>query len=303
STGCTLVELFTGDVLFDIFELPEYLAMIEAVSGLQIEKEIPWVINGIFETTLTNVNFFALREAREKVNKMGMYHLDQIIAGDNPFLESFADLLKRIFVFDPDQRITAKDALQHPCLKETTQPDEALKFKVKPHTSSRVFVFCRNTGSLYPLLRPEVETLGIIKILMRLVEASDARHYGQELTIIPNQTALLLTVTDRHSATKSTALSIGGVAVLGMGGRDAVVSKGFPISVPVGGVVGVIAVVVAVNTSLNYKNYRDRVRQNRNVVKPDFDTFRLVCKTVMRAIALQFTASAGINPTIKDERF
>lgn len=44
------------------------------------------------------------------------------------------DLLKRIFVYDPAQRITAKEALQHPWFKEIATPDdgtEAAKIKVE----------------------------------------------------------------------------------------------------------------------------------------------------------------------------
>jgi dual-specificity kinase len=47
-----------------------------------------------------------------------------IIPGNNPFLKNFVDLLKKIFVYDPAQRITAKQALQHPWLKEMAQPDD-----------------------------------------------------------------------------------------------------------------------------------------------------------------------------------
>jgi dual-specificity kinase len=53
-----------------------------------------------------------------------MKHLDQIIPGNNAFLKNFVDLLKRIFVYDPAHRITAKQALQHPWLKEMAQPDD-----------------------------------------------------------------------------------------------------------------------------------------------------------------------------------
>jgi dual-specificity kinase len=50
--------------------------------------------------------------------------LQQIIPGNNTFLKNFVDLLKRIFVYDPAHRITAKQALQHPWLKELAQPDD-----------------------------------------------------------------------------------------------------------------------------------------------------------------------------------
>jgi dual-specificity kinase len=45
------------------------------------------------------------------------------------FYRLFLDLLQRIFVYDPKQRITAKDALKHPWFKESLTDDgtEALR--------------------------------------------------------------------------------------------------------------------------------------------------------------------------------
>ena len=50
--------------------------------------------------------------------------LQDIIPSTNPFMRNFLDLLKRIFVYDPARRITAKEALQHPWFKEPAQPDD-----------------------------------------------------------------------------------------------------------------------------------------------------------------------------------
>jgi dual-specificity kinase len=48
---------------------------------------------------------------------------------NNKFYRAFLDLLQRIFVYDPKQRITAKDALKHPWFKESITDDgtEALR--------------------------------------------------------------------------------------------------------------------------------------------------------------------------------
>ena len=40
-----------------------------------------------------------------------------------PFNTSFVDLLNRIFVYDPKNRITAKQALEHPWFQQTLQDD------------------------------------------------------------------------------------------------------------------------------------------------------------------------------------
>ena len=47
-----------------------------------------------------------------------------IVPSNNQFMRSFVDLLKRIFVYDPARRITAKEALQHQWFKEPAQPDD-----------------------------------------------------------------------------------------------------------------------------------------------------------------------------------
>ncbi|KAI3573225.1 kinase-like domain-containing protein [Fusarium oxysporum f. sp. albedinis] len=124
SIGCTLVEFFTGDLLFKTSDMLEYLAMIEAIAGLKIEEEIAWITDAKFRGILSALLPNAMQEPRKKVEKMKMKHLDQIIPGNNAFLKNFADLLKRIFVLNPNHRITAKQALQHPFLVEEAQPDD-----------------------------------------------------------------------------------------------------------------------------------------------------------------------------------
>ena len=50
------------------------------------------------------------------------------------FSRQFLDLLKKIFVYDPAHRITAKQALQHPWFREVAHPDdgtEAAKIRLE----------------------------------------------------------------------------------------------------------------------------------------------------------------------------
>ncbi|SCV61389.1 uncharacterized protein FFFS_15959 [Fusarium fujikuroi] len=125
SIGCTLVEFFTGDILFDADDMTTYIAMTEAVTGLKFEDEISWITDKRFRDLLSALLPKAMQKPRQKVQRMSMKHLDQIITpGDDPFLKDLADLLKRIFVLNPEHRITAKQALQHPCLTEIAQPDD-----------------------------------------------------------------------------------------------------------------------------------------------------------------------------------
>jgi dual-specificity kinase len=53
-----------------------------------------------------------------------MKYLDDIIPTTTPFLKSFLDLLKKMFVYDPAHRITAKEALQHPWFRQVGHPDD-----------------------------------------------------------------------------------------------------------------------------------------------------------------------------------
>jgi len=54
-----------------------------------------------------------------------MKKLEDIIPStNNKFLSLFLDLLKKIFVYDPQRRITAKQALQHPWFQEAAHPDD-----------------------------------------------------------------------------------------------------------------------------------------------------------------------------------
>lgn len=79
-------------------------------------------------------------------HEQGSHMEQEIIPTNNAFLRNFLDLLKKIFVYDPARRITAKQALQHPWFQETAHPDdgtEAAKIRMErmrtdpKHTASR----------------------------------------------------------------------------------------------------------------------------------------------------------------------
>lgn len=57
-----------------------------------------------------------------------------MIPPNTTFLKNFRDLLKKIFVYDPAQRITAKQALNHEWFKEMAYNDdgtEAAKIRLE----------------------------------------------------------------------------------------------------------------------------------------------------------------------------
>ena len=66
--------------------------------------------------------------------------LQDIIPSNNTFFKHFLDLLSKIFVYDPAQRITAKQALNHPWFREIAHPDdgtEAAKIRLENEEKAR----------------------------------------------------------------------------------------------------------------------------------------------------------------------
>lgn len=62
-----------------------------------------------------------------------------IIPPNTPFTAQFVDLLRKIFVYDPKRRITAKEALKHPWFREQVRDDgsEALKLRLAREDEAR----------------------------------------------------------------------------------------------------------------------------------------------------------------------
>ncbi|XP_020528374.1 serine/threonine-protein kinase AFC1 isoform X1 [Amborella trichopoda] len=121
SVGCVLVELCTGGVLFQTHENLEHLAMMEQVLGL-----IPSHI--IQKACRTAGRYFnsakGLRWPEGAVSRKSIQAVrrlprlpDLIVDYVDQDKEEFIDLLRQMFHYDPDQRMTAKEALLHPFLK------------------------------------------------------------------------------------------------------------------------------------------------------------------------------------------
>ena len=66
--------------------------------------------------------------------------LQEFIPSSTPFNKQLLDLLRKIFVYDPRQRITAKQALKHPWFKESLIDDgtEALRIRDQREAAARV---------------------------------------------------------------------------------------------------------------------------------------------------------------------
>ena len=70
------------------------------------------------------------------------------IPSSTAFNKQFHDLLRKIFVYDPKQRITAKQALKHPWFKETLVDDgtEAIRIREERAAEQRLMNAANGRG-------------------------------------------------------------------------------------------------------------------------------------------------------------
>ncbi|OCT49810.1 Serine/threonine-protein kinase AFC2 [Cladophialophora carrionii] len=142
SIGCILVEFFTGDALFQTHDNLEHLAMMEAVCSSKIDaKLVKQVCSGGRGANANSAAKFFNRGKLEYPNQetskasrkyvKAMKHLHEFIPANTSFNRQLLDLLRKIFVYDPKNRITAKEALKHPWFKETLVDDgtEAIRIR------------------------------------------------------------------------------------------------------------------------------------------------------------------------------
>ncbi len=136
SLGCILVEFFTGVALFQTHDNLEHLAMMEQVMGKMPER---------FSRAGARVKpeYFkeggrlawpqakATRQSRKEVRACRSLQVccltpciiysivysnftQEIIPPTDDINREFLDLVRRLLTFDPSQRITVRDALNHP---------------------------------------------------------------------------------------------------------------------------------------------------------------------------------------------
>ncbi|KAK9473159.1 kinase-like domain-containing protein [Dipodascopsis tothii] len=137
SIGCILVEFFTGEALFQTHDNLEHLAMMETIVGRPFDRAQSklagrqarkyFLRNGKLDYPNTQTS----KTSKKYVKAMKT--LDEMIPVDKaPFYREFVDLLRRIFVYNPEERLTAKDALNHawfrqdPPLEDFEQAAQAL---------------------------------------------------------------------------------------------------------------------------------------------------------------------------------
>ncbi|KAJ3178059.1 dual specificity protein kinase kns1 [Geranomyces variabilis] len=118
SLGCILVELVTGDALFQTHENIEHLAMMENVLG-----PVPTHLTRTptAEKYFTKGKLLYPRAETTKQSKKNVAKtkpLRDIIAPKDKYAERLLDLVSRMLKYDPTERISARDALAHPYFSE-----------------------------------------------------------------------------------------------------------------------------------------------------------------------------------------
>eukprot|EP01025_Chloroclados_australasicus_P007188 TRINITY_DN1229_c0_g1_i1.p1 TRINITY_DN1229_c0_g1~~TRINITY_DN1229_c0_g1_i1.p1 ORF type:complete len:644 (-),score=78.67 TRINITY_DN1229_c0_g1_i1:492-2423(-) len=118
SVGCILYELIVGDTLFQTRENLEHLAMMERVLG-RIPEFMIRNCNDSARKYFTRHNSLDWPQSKKSAsNVRKLRSLRDLIRdrGDRsfePFLDVLCDLIIRMLQYDPENRITAKEALKH----------------------------------------------------------------------------------------------------------------------------------------------------------------------------------------------
>jgi len=113
SIGCILLELYTGEALFQTHENLEHLAMMERILG-KMPREMTESETGkkFYERgSLKFPDKMTTPKSEKRVEKLKSF-LELAKNGDKK-TKSFFDLISRLLVYEPARRITANEALRH----------------------------------------------------------------------------------------------------------------------------------------------------------------------------------------------
>jgi dual-specificity kinase len=136
SIGCILVELCTGEALFQTHDNLEHLALMEKVIGSRIDRTvIQQALRNGTGTEYINRDRGIINYPNNSVEGCSIKYVNSIktfdklvqssvsYSKDRTFWNSFLDLLHKIFVYDANKRITARQALSHPWFKMAIMDD------------------------------------------------------------------------------------------------------------------------------------------------------------------------------------
>ncbi|XP_015945867.1 serine/threonine-protein kinase AFC3 [Arachis duranensis] len=124
SVGCILIELLTGEALFQTHENLEHLAMMERVLGPIPEHMVRRSTRGAEKyfrrgARLNWPEGAVSRESIRAVKKLDL--LEDIVSSRvDSSRSSLTDLLHGLLTYDPNERLTARQALDHPFFRNPT---------------------------------------------------------------------------------------------------------------------------------------------------------------------------------------
>ncbi|KAK7351461.1 hypothetical protein VNO77_10945 [Canavalia gladiata] len=124
SVGCILIELCSGEALFQTHENLEHLAMMERVLGPLPEHMVRRSNKGAEKYFKRGARLrwpegAVSRESINAVKKLG--HLKDIVSRHVEYSRSsLTDLLHGLLTYDPTKRLTARQALDHPFFRNPT---------------------------------------------------------------------------------------------------------------------------------------------------------------------------------------
>lgn len=112
SIGCMLLELYTSDLLFPVHHTDEHLCLVNHICGQIPAKMVPKESPYFTGAALKDPACFPPTKARHVRHRQT---LKEIV---RPRDAEFYDVVKQMLRVDPDDRITAADALKHPFFSE-----------------------------------------------------------------------------------------------------------------------------------------------------------------------------------------
>lgn len=118
SIGCILIELYTGEVLFDTHENREHLALMEKILG-----PIPdWFSRRISDSARKyfrsdgRLRWPEMASSEKSIAKVNSCQSLEMLCPDSDFIS----LIKRLLDYDKKRRMTAKEVLCHPFVTKFT---------------------------------------------------------------------------------------------------------------------------------------------------------------------------------------
>ncbi|KAN0120967.1 Protein kinase-like domain containing protein [Russula decolorans] len=126
SLGCILVEFYTGMALFQTHDNLEHLAMMEMVMGKMPENVAREAVNHKpeFFKDGPKLNWPSPKTTKQsRKDVRATRSLQEIIPQTDMINVHFLDLVRKLLMFDPKQRITVREALRHPYFSQTIPPE------------------------------------------------------------------------------------------------------------------------------------------------------------------------------------